>query len=60
MKTLKKYKKNYGQCLDDAVINRSSPFRIPVFICADQNDIDGRIVVLRKVGQEQKYIAISY
>ena len=34
--------------LDDAVINRSSPFRIPVFICANQNDIDGRIVVLRK------------
>ena len=34
--------------LDDAVINRSSPFRIPVFICANQNEIDGRIVVLRK------------
>jgi len=34
--------------LDDAVVNRSSSFRIPVFICADQNDIDGRIVVLRK------------
>ena len=34
--------------LNDAVINRSSSFRIPVFICADQNDIDGRIVVLRK------------
>mgnify|MGYP006165248881 CR=1 FL=1 len=34
--------------LDDAIINRSSPFRIPVFICGDQNDFDGRIVVLRK------------
>ena len=34
--------------LDDAVVDRSSSFRIPVFICADQNDIDGRIVVLRK------------
>ena len=34
--------------LNDAVINRSSSFRIPVFICADQNDVDGRIVVLRK------------
>ena len=34
--------------LDDAVVNRSSSFRIPVFICADQNDINGRIVVLRK------------
>ena len=34
--------------LDDAVVDRSSSFRIPVFICTDQNDIDGRIVVLRK------------
>ena len=34
--------------LTNAVKDRSSPFRIPVFICTDQNDIDGRIVVLRK------------
>ena len=34
--------------LNNAVVNRSSPFRIPVFICSDQKDIDGRIVVLRK------------
>ena len=34
--------------LDDAVTNRASPFRIPVFICAHQDEIDGRIVVLRK------------
>ena len=40
--------KKLWSMLDDAVINRSSPFRIPVFICADHNDIDGRIVVLRK------------
>ena len=40
--------KKLWSMLDDAVINRSSPFRIPVFICTDQNDIDGRIVVLRK------------
>ena len=37
--------------LDDAVTNRSSPFRIPVFICGDQSDFDGRIVVLRKSDQ---------
>ena len=37
--------------LDDAVTNRNSPFRIPVFVCGDQNDFDGRIVVLRKVDQ---------
>ena len=34
--------------LDNAVKDRSSPFRIPVFICGNQNDLDGRIVVLRK------------
>ena len=34
--------------LDDAVTNRASPFRIPVFMCAHQDEIDGRIVVLRK------------
>ena len=38
----------YWAMLDDAVINRSSPFRIPVFICAHQDEVDGRIVVLRK------------
>jgi len=38
----------YWSMLDDAVTNRNSPFRIPVFICAHQNDVDGRIVVLRK------------
>jgi len=34
--------------LNDAVTNRGSPFRIPVFICAHQDEVDGRIVVLRK------------
>ncbi len=34
--------------LNDAVTNRASPFRIPVFICAYQNEVNGRIVVLRK------------
>ena len=37
--------------LDNAVKDRSSPFRIPVFICGDQSDLDGRIVVLRKSDQ---------
>ena len=37
--------------LDDAVSNRSSPFRIPVFICGEQKDFDGRIVVIRKSDQ---------
>ena len=31
---LEEIKKNFGQMLNEAVVNRSSPFRIPVFICA--------------------------
>ena len=34
--------------LDDAVTNRNSPFGIPVFVCGEQKDFDGRIIVLRK------------
>ena len=45
---LKEIQNKYWAMLDDAVKNRNSPFRIPVFICSDQNEIDGRIVVLRK------------
>ena len=37
--------------LDDAIINRGSQFRIPTFICGDQSDFDGRIVVIRKSDQ---------
>ena len=44
----KEIKKKIWSMLDDAVTNRSSQFRIPVFICGDQKDFDGRIVVLRK------------
>ena len=40
--------KKIWSMLDDAVKNRSSQFRIPTFICGNQNDFDGRIVVLRK------------
>jgi len=42
--------------LNDAVTNRSSQFRIPVFICGSQNDFDGRIVVLRKSDQDNNLI----
>ena len=48
--------KKLWSMLDDAVVNRSSPFRIPVFICTDQNDIDGRIVVLRKSDKENNVL----
>ena len=38
----------YWSMLEDAVTNRASSFRIPVFICSHQDEVDGRIVVLRK------------
>ena len=47
----KEIKKKIWSMLDDAVTNRSSQFRIPVFICGDQKDFGGRIVVLRKSDQ---------
>ena len=52
----KEIKKKIWSMLDDAVINRSSPFRIPVFICGDQSDFDGRIVVLRKSDQSNNLL----
>jgi len=47
----KEIKKKIWSMLNDAVTNRSSTFRIPIFICGDQKDFDGRIVVLRKSDQ---------
>ena len=49
-------KKKIWSMLDDAVTNRSSHFRIPVFICGDQKDFDGRIVVLRKSDQKNNLV----
>ena len=48
--------KKIWSLFDDAVTNRTSPFRIPVFICGGQNDLDGRIVVLRKSDQSNKLL----
>ena len=42
--------------LDNAIKDRGSPFRIPVFISGNQNDFDGRIVVLRKSDRENNFI----
>ena len=42
--------------LDNAVKDRNSQFRIPVFICGNQDDFDGRIVVLRKSDQSNNLI----
>ena len=53
---LEEIKKKIWSMLDDAVTNRSSQFRIPVFICGDQKDFDGRIVVLRKSDQSNNLV----
>jgi len=52
----KEIKKKIWSMLDDAVTNRNSPFRIPVFVCGDQKDFDGRIVVLRKSDQSNNLL----
>ena len=49
-------KKKIWLMLNDAVTNRASQFRIPTFICGDQSDFDGRIVVLRKSNQKENIV----
>ena len=52
----KEIKKKIWSMLVDAVTNRSSTFRIPVFVWGDQKDFDGRIVVLRKSDQSNSLL----
>jgi len=42
--------------LTNGVNNRNSPFRIPVFICGEHSDFDGRIVVLRKADEVNRIV----
>ena len=49
-------KKKIWSMFDNAVKDRGSPFRIPVFICGGQDDFDGRIVVLRKSDRENNLV----
>ena len=51
-----KIKSKIWSMLDSAIKDRSSPFRIPIFICGNQDDFDGRIVVLRKSDQPNNLI----
>ena len=41
-----------------AVNDRSSEFRTPVFICGDNSNLDGRVVVLRKA--DEKNISVQF
>tara|TARA_B110001454_G_scaffold185920_1_gene182390 strand:+ start:162 stop:761 length:600 start_codon:yes stop_codon:yes gene_type:complete len=52
----KEIKKKIWSMLNSAVTDRSSQFRIPVFICGDQSDFDGRIVVLRKSDKQNNIV----
>ena len=52
----KEIKKKIWSMLDDAITNRNSQFRIPVFVCGEQKDFDGRIVVLRKSEQSNNLL----
>ena len=49
-------KKKVWSLLTDAVKNRNSEFRTPVFICGDDKDLDGRVVVLRKADPDNNFI----
>ena len=49
-------KKKIWLMIDDAITNRNSQFRIPTFICGDQSNFDGRIVVLRKLDKKNNTI----
>ena len=48
--------KKIWSLLTDAVKNRSSEFRTPVFICGNDKDLDGRVVVLRKADKQNNLI----
>ena len=49
-------KKKIWSMLDNAVKDRSSSFRIPVFSCGIDGEVDSRIVVLRKSDQSNNLI----
>ncbi len=52
----KEIEKKIWFLLSNAVKDRSSEFRTPVFICGIEKDLDGRVVVLRKADQQNEII----
>ena len=48
--------KKIWDLLTNAVKDRSSEFRTPVFICGNDKDLDGRVVVLRKAEQLNNFV----
>ena len=52
----KEIEKKLWNLLTEAVKERNSEFRTPVFICGNDKDLDGRVVVLRKTDQKNNFI----
>ena len=50
--------KKIWDLLTNAVTDRSSEFRTPVFICGNDKDLDGRVVVLRKA--DEKNLSLQF
>ena len=48
--------KKLWSLLANAVKDRGSEFRTPVFICGNDKNLDGRVVVLRKADQKNNFI----
>jgi 3-hydroxyisobutyrate dehydrogenase len=49
-------KKKIWSMLTNSVKDRGSQFRIPVFICGNQSEFDGRIIVLRKADEINNFV----
>ena len=43
--------------LDNGFKNRDNPFHIPVFICGENKNFDGRIIVLRGFDKKEKILS---
>ena len=48
--------KKIWDLLTNSISDRNSEFRTPVFICGNNCDLDGRVVVLRKANQQNNFI----
>ena len=52
----KEIEKKIWSLLVRAVNDRNSEFRTPVFICGNNKDLDGRVVVLRKADEKENIL----
>ena len=56
----KEIEKKIWSLLTNAVKDRSSEYRTPVFICGNEKDLDGRVVVLRKADPVKNFIQFPF